>query len=619
MVSLYSLSAGCSAHFVQISTSIDKPTSSDSKVSYGSMRTCKMCHDHLAERGLGVMMRGTETGKHAMKKDMAESTQISPRVQGAGAESEVESELASVPTHIRSQSSARDILLPIASSLLPESEEEEIATDAQSETLNEKFAGMEGSGNAAGEFQALSITKQRLDGERKKREEEERAEAAEEEAAAADAEEVQRDGSGSRLKSRLSSLRWKNFPDFESDGKKIETINADSDAVEVSVDQQPNVDYARVTVSSESCGVDDAVSHQGQSKDAVQKASQHLGMIAAMYLEKLCRELLHSDAPALLEEIKMSTLGSPFDETSSTDKWVDTLMTISTRCCSTVEPDVKKGDFLDIRPYCKVKVISGGSVNDYAYMSGVAFRNNVTDKKMSKEINNAKIMLLSGGIEFTRTGRVSLDALLEQEERYMEIIVTKIYKLKPNVLLVGRSVSRKAQELLLRANIALIQYVKPTLMTRIARQTGATVLSSIDHVTNGTTILGQCRRFRLVAFRDNDRWVDSSDDSTATDVEQDLGTTLDKKCVASLLSQNLPNHERQAVLAAQKIGEYVLDGNDAVLSGLSKRGVVKTYVMIEGCPKELGCTVILRGSTRNALKQVKKVLRFMINAVSKRR
>jgi 1-phosphatidylinositol-3-phosphate 5-kinase len=144
-------------------------------------------------------------------------------------------------------------------------------------------------------------------------------------------------------------------------------------------------------------------------------------------------------------------------------------------------------------------------------------------------------------------------------------------------------------------------------------------LSSIDHVTNGTTILGQCRRFRLVAFRDNDRWVDSSDDSTATDLDQDLGTTLDKNCVASLLSQDLPNHERQAVLAAQKIGEYVLDGNDAVLSGLSKRGVVKTYVMIEGCPKELGCTVILRGSTRKALKQVKKVLRFMINAVSKRR
>ena len=128
-------------------------------------------------------------------------------------------------------------------------------------------------------------------------------------------------------------------------------------------------------------------------------------------------------------------------------------------------------------------------------MSGVVFHKNVSHKKMARVIQSAKIMLLSGGIEYTRTENriASLDTLLEQEERYMEILITKIFKLKPDVLLVGRSVSRKAQELLLRANIVLIQYVKAALMTRIARQTGATVLSSIDHVMNqfGSTILGE--------------------------------------------------------------------------------------------------------------------------------
>ena len=90
----------------------------------------------------------------------------------------------------------------------------------------------------------------------------------------------------------------------------------------------------------------------------------------------------------------------------------------------------------------------------------------------------------------------------------------------------------------------------------------------------------------------------------------------EKKNVSSLLLRSLSNHERQAVLAAKQLGEDVLDGNDAVRSGLAKRGVVKSYVLIEGCPKELGCTVILRGASRPALKQVKKVLRFMIYAVS---
>lgn len=584
------------------------------------------------------MMRVANMQKSASKvdTDKNEASKKSPRIKVADTEEENDNNGASSSRHLRSQSSAREILLPLATSSTIQSEHD--TNEVSDASLPGQFTGLQ-EGNMAGGFEALSITKQRLDGERKKREEEERAKLAEEEAAATSsaAEEDVHDGSGSRLKSRLGSvrnLRWKSSSNLESEGKgKSDLISAESDAVEVSVDQVGqhvsghDVNCTRAAVSSESCGVEEAVSHLGQSKDTVQKASHHLGTIAAEYLEKLCRGLLQTDAPALLEGIKTSNLGSPVDESALTEKWVNTLMTIATRCCSTVEPDVKNGDFLDIRPYCKVKVISGGCVDDYAYISGVAFKNNVTDKKMSKVINNAKIMLMSGGIEFTRTGRVSLDALLEQEERYMEILVTKIFKLKPNVLLVGRSVSRKAQELLLRANIALIQYVKPQLLTRIARQTGATVLSSIDHVTNGTTILGHCRRFRLVTFRDNDRWIDDVDGSSDLSLEKDQSSnkraevepaqsSSEKKCVSSMLLQNLPNHERQAVLAAKKLGEDVFDGNDAVRSGLMKRGVVKTYIMIEGCPKELGCTVIVRGASRPALKQVKKVLRFMINAVS---
>lgn len=137
---------------------------------------------------------------------------------------------------------------------------------------------------------------------------------------------------------------------------------------------------------------------------------------------------------------------------------------------------------------------------------------------------------------------------------------------------------------------------------------------------------GTCRRFRLVAFRDNDIWVDGGDESNNEVILTDpIGQISsndpkpkealpEKKSVASLLSCKLQNHERQAALAARKLGEDVRDGTDAVKSGLAKRGVAKTYVMIEGCPKELGCTVVLRGASRPALKLVKRVLRFMINA-----
>lgn len=55
------------------------------------------------------------------------------------------------------------------------------------------------------------------------------------------------------------------------------------------------------------------------------------------------------------------------------------------------------------------------------------FHKNVSHKRMARVIPNAKIMMLSGGIEYTRKENrmASLDTLLEQEERYMEILVTK--------------------------------------------------------------------------------------------------------------------------------------------------------------------------------------------------
>ena len=513
-----------------------------------------------------------------------------------------------------------------------------------------------------GNFDALSSTKQRLDEERRHLEEMKRISAEAEAAAAAleaanlDTAQKQADGTPFRLKSRIGSvqLKWKGPPSggggeggTGADAEAPETIEADMETVEVTVGGtgRGRADAARLVPSSPGAaergsGVEDALHGPGQSNTAKRDARVHLGMVAAGYLEKLARELLKSDAPLLLKEIREAAHSSPSprspdeEEARLTDLWVNTLMTLATRCCATVEPDVRSGDLLDIRPYCKIKVIPGGTVGDSAYLSGVVFHRNVAHKRMARSVSDARIMILNGGIEYTRTENriASLDTLLEQEERYMEILVTKIFKLRPDVLIVSRSVCRKAQELLLRANIVLIQFVKLELMARIARQTGATVLTSIDHVMNSTILgkgfcraiiddseavvsflildqqsAGHCRRFRLVSFRDNDVWSDSET------VGARLGGGAERKSVPALLSRDLPNHERQAALAARRLGEEVLDGTDAVQMGLAKRGVVRTYVMIEGCPKELGCTVVLRGASRPALKMVKRVLRFLIN------
>ena len=329
--------------------------------------------------------------------------------------------------------------------------------------------------------------------------------------------------------------------------------------------------------------------------ESAKEGRRQLGLAAANHLEALAANLLDEYAPKLWDGL--SDAGKK--------RWKLNLLTLATRCCATVEPNVKNGDLIDIRPYCKIKVISGGHMDDCAYLSGIVFRKMVSHKRMAKELINPRIMLLSGGIEFTRHENqiASFEALFEQEEKYMEILVGKILKLNPDVLLVGRFVSRKAQELLLEAGVVLIQHVKASLLNRIARQTGAIVISTTDHIMNqfGADVLGKCHRFRSVTFRDNEVWSDFKDPK--------------RRSVETMLAKtDLSNHERQAALAAGKLGQNVVDGAEAVQSGLAKRGVAQTYIMLEGCPKDLGCTIVLRGADRAALKEVKTVLRFLIVA-----
>jgi hypothetical protein len=160
----------------------------------------------------------------------------------------------------------------------------------------------------------------------------------------------------------------------------------------------------------------------------------------------------------------------------------------------------------------------------------------------------------------------------------------------------------------------------------------------------GAHALGKCNRFRLVTFRDSEVWIDpldadyyyydvdflppppattstaastagsSSVASTAESHTQQHQQHQQQRSIRALLkTTGLSNHERQAALAANMLGDGVFDGAEAVKCGLSKRGVAQTFVMLEGCPKHLGCSVVLRGANRAALKQVKRVFRFLVN------
>lgn len=77
--------------------------------------------------------------------------------------------------------------------------------------------------------------------------------------------------------------------------------------------------------------------------------------------------------------------------------------------------------------------------------------------------------------------------------------MARIAAMGPDLVLVQRNVSRLAQERLLQLGISLVLNVKPRVLERVARMTGAVIVHSIDAQV-GRPQLGSCSHFCVKTF-----------------------------------------------------------------------------------------------------------------------
>lgn len=133
-----------------------------------------------------------------------------------------------------------------------------------------------------------------------------------------------------------------------------------------------------------------------------------------------------------------------------------------------------------------------------------------------------------------------------------------------DIILVGKAIGRKAQELLCGHNVVVMQNVKSQLLERIGRMTGAMLLPSTDHMIKqfGEECLGTCAHFRLSVVHDDPE-------------------------------KKVANQPRR------------------ILETRIARG--STYAYVQGCPSDRGCSIILRGADRAALKEIKRILAFSVS------
>ena len=134
-----------------------------------------------------------------------------------------------------------------------------------------------------------------------------------------------------------------------------------------------------------------------------------------------------------------------------------------------------------------MKTLPGASRADSHYIDGLVCRMKLAHKSMVTQLDDPRILLLACPLEHERRSFTSsLEALRQQEEEHMGMVVEEIAKLQVNLVLVGGSACLTAKEMLLKRGIALAVQVKPSVLQRVARVCNCAVLLSPAQAISAT-------------------------------------------------------------------------------------------------------------------------------------
>ncbi|KAJ2607621.1 T-complex protein 1 subunit gamma [Coemansia sp. RSA 1804] len=154
----------------------------------------------------------------------------------------------------------------------------------------------------------------------------------------------------------------------------------------------------------------------------------------------------------------------------------------------TLETDVRE---VDIKRFVRVEKVPGGEIEESRVLDGVMVNKDVVHPKMRRLIENPRIVLLDCPLEYKKgesqtnievTRESDWARILEIEEEQIKQMCEKIAAAKPDIVITEKGVSDLAQHFLVKNNITALRRMRKTDNNRIARATGARIVSSPDEL-----------------------------------------------------------------------------------------------------------------------------------------
>ncbi|KAG7400164.1 hypothetical protein PHYBOEH_006703 [Phytophthora boehmeriae] len=262
-------------------------------------------------------------------------------------------------------------------------------------------------------------------------------------------------------------------------------------------------------------------------------------------------------------------------------RWMQIINLFAHRAAHTVSCEPDQGDVLDIMQYVRVQCLDGGRVQDSFFIDGVLVHKSLARKGMRSDILNPRILLIASNLDYQRKKEAisSLESVAGQEVEYMHIVTEKILTLHPDIVIFEGHVHRVAEELLFKANVAVVKNCRLLDLQRIARCTGASVLTSYDHIDkmSDVGVIGTCKRFYV------------------------------------MLSDQEPKSAKKIAFKANSDGVFVATEVNGIARQRKKR-TQRQNIVFEGGITQKGCTLCLRGGSTDVFNEITNVLTAIIRA-----
>ncbi|ORX40062.1 hypothetical protein BD324DRAFT_254115 [Kockovaella imperatae] len=228
-------------------------------------------------------------------------------------------------------------------------------------------------------------------------------------------------------------------------------------------------------------------------------------------------------------------------------EWHRVLSKLLLKVSSNLDPNVRAGDSIDVRAYVKIKKVPGGKISDSDYVDGIVITKNVAHKAMPRRLVNPRIMVVTFPLDYHRI-----------DNQFMSL--DPILAQEKDYL---RLLTRRIVDV--RPHIVLVQRSA----SRIA----------LDYLLEAN--IAVARSVKLSAIH-----------QVARCTQADVVASMDRLALE-------PRLGRCAEFQIQSFEHDLIPGRR------------KTLMRFEGCHRDLGCTIILRGGDLDTLKRAKIVTDFM--------